>query len=393
MIVLDLPEVVLLYDPDGRVIDAEREDNAFTHKLIEMFMVEANEVLARLFEGLGVPLLRRIHPEPTPGDQEDMRKAAMVAGFRVPKNPTREELQGLLKATHGTPAARAVHMAVLRTMSKAEYSPALVGHFALASEAYAHFTSPIRRYADLTVHRALAEYLKHTDNGRQRPRNDKDKKELGRDLMRTESCPPDDVLVEVGRHAGMREDNAEAAERALRNFLVLQLLEQHIGESYSGVVTGINPRGLFVQLDKYLADGFIKAEDLPGDETRDNLRPQWKVDQKSGALVDIRSGRSYNFGDLVTVKIAAVDLAKRQMELVIDSASSRAGGKAKKIPTGLQIGLGGGMSSKKPGATGGGAGFGDFDRGGKGGKTGGQRRSQKSKARDKGKGNRFKDKK
>jgi ribonuclease R len=390
MIVLDLPEVVLIYDQDGRVVDAEREDNAFTHKLIEMFMVEANEVLARLFEGLGVPLLRRIHPEPTPGDQEDMRKAAMVAGFRVPKNPTREELQGLLKATHGTPAARAVHMAVLRTMSKAEYSPALVGHFALASEAYAHFTSPIRRYADLTVHRALAEYLKHTDNGRKRPRSDHDKKALGHDLMRTEACPPDDVLVEVGRHAGMREDNAEAAERALRGFLVLQLLEQHIGESYSGVVTGINPRGLFVQLDKYLADGFIKAEDLPGDETRENLRPQWKIEPKSGALVDIRSGRSFNFGDLVTVKIAAVDLAKRQMELVIDGASSRAGGKAKKIPTGLQTGLGGGMSSNK--GAGGSGGFG----GGGSGKwdkmTGGERRSQKSKSRDKGKGNRFRDK-
>jgi hypothetical protein len=105
--------------------------------------------------------------------------------------------------------------------------------------------------------------------------------------------------------------------------------------------------------------------------------------------VDIRSGRSFNFGDLVTVKIAAVDLAKRQMELVIDGASSRAGGKAKKIPTGLQTGLGGGMSSNK------GAGSGGFGGGGPGKwnkMTGGERRSQKSKARDKGKGNRFRDK-
>jgi ribonuclease R len=173
-----------------------------------MFMVEANEVLARLFENLGVPLLRRIHPEPTPGDT-DMRKAAMVAGFRVPKNPTREELQGLLEATRGTPAARAVHMAVLRTMTKAEYSPALVGHFALASEAYAHFTSPIRRYADLTVHRALAEYLKHTENGRKRPRSDHDKRRWG-DLMRFRGLPAETMCSSSGRHAGMREDNAEA---------------------------------------------------------------------------------------------------------------------------------------------------------------------------------------
>jgi ribonuclease R len=374
MIVLDLPEVVLIYDEHGHVIDAEREDDAFTHKLIEMFMVEANEVVARLFENLQVPLLRRIHPDPIPGDVDSMRKTAMVAGYRIPKNPTREELQGLLQATAGTPAARAIHMAVLRTLSKAEYSPALIGHFALASEAYAHFTSPIRRYADLTVHRAIAEYLERTENGKSRPRNDKQLNELGRDLRDSKQCPTVEELTEVGRHATQREVNAEAAERELRNFLVLQLLEKHIGEAFPGVVTGLNQRGIFVQIDKYLADGFIKAEDLPGDVTRENVTPMWRIDQRTGALTDIRSGRSFNFGDLVTVKIAAVDLAKRQMDLVIDDASSRAGGKAKKAILSKKDGglaIGGGMSHSQ------GAGF--------GGMTGSQRRSQRSKSRDKGK--------
>lgn len=381
MIELELPECVLIFDEHGHVVDAEREDDAYTHKLIEMFMVEANEVLARLFEGLQVPLLRRIHPDPVPGDVDDMRKAAMVAGFRVPKNPTRDELQGLLDATRGTPAARAVHMAVLRTLSKAEYSPALIGHFALASEAYAHFTSPIRRYADLTVHRALAAYLRATDNGRKRPKSDKEKREMGMDLLRTSMCLPEEELVEIGRHATQREENAESAERELRNFLVLQLLEKHIGETFPGVVTGISPRGLFIQLDKYMADGFLKAEDLPGDVTRENLTPQWRVDQKSGALVDQRSGRSFNFGDSVKVKVAQVDLAKRRMELVLDDAASRAAGKAKKIATGLQTGLGGGFSSGK------GAGFGKIDS-----RTGSQKRDQRSKARDRGKKNWRRDK-
>lgn len=382
MISLDLPEVNLIFDESGRVIDAEPEDDAFTHKLIEMFMVEANEVLARLFENLGVPLLRRIHPEPTPGDVDEMRKAAMVAGFKIPRNPTREELQGLLNATRGTSAARAVHMAVLRTLTKAEYSPALIGHFALASDAYAHFTSPIRRYADLTVHRALAEYLRRTDNGRRRPKSDADRRALGEDLRRTPACPDEETLVEIGRNATMREENAESAERELRSFLVLQLLAEHIGESYNGVVTGVNQRGVFVQLDKWLADGFIKSEDLPGDVTRENLTPYWKVDQKTGALVDQRSGRSFNFGDLVVCKIASVDLAKRQLELVIDDASRRAGGKAKKPSLNFGGGLGGGMS------TGTGAGFREF--GGRG-MTGSQRRSQKSKMREKRKGNHRRD--
>src|SRR6185295_1621140 len=324
-------------------------DDAFTHKLIEMFMVEANEVLARLFEKLHVPLLRRIHPEPTPGDTDEVRKTAMVAGFKIPKSPTRTELQGLLLATKGTPAARAVHMAVLRTLTRAEYSPALVGHYALASEAYAHFTSPIRRYADLTVHRALAAYLQRTKNGQTRPATDSERKALGRELLRDDACPDEAELVEIGRHAGMREDNAESAERDLRGFLVLQLLSDHVGEVYSAVVTGISPRGLFLQIDKYLADGFIKAEDLPGDVTRDNLLPIWKVDAKSGALVDIRSGRSFNFGDRVQAKIASVDLAKRQLELVLDDVAGRAAGKAKKAFTPEDMrklaagGIGGGM--------------------------------------------------
>lgn len=377
MISLELPEVVLLFDENGRVIDAEREDDAFTHKLIEMFMVEANEVLARLFEKVSVPLLRRTHPEPTPGDTDTLRKAAMVAGFRIPKNPTREELQGLVNATKGTPAARAVHMAVLRTMSKAEYSPALIGHFALASEAYAHFTSPIRRYADLTVHRALAEYLKNTKNGENRPKSDEDFKNLGKKLRSSEMCPPESELVEIGKHASMREKNAEDAEHALRQFLVLQLLESHIGESYGGVVTGVVPRGIFVQIDKYLCDGFVKSTDLPGDVTRANQTPIWKVDGRTGALVDIKSGRSFNMGDSVTVKIVSVDLAKRQLELVVDDASGRAVGKVKKVAE--KGPLAGGFSS------GGGAGFGNM--------TGEQRRSKKSKARDKGKPDWRRDKK
>jgi len=382
MIVLELPEVVLKFDENGHVVDAEKEDDAFTHKLIEMFMVEANEVLARLFEGLGVPLLRRIHPEPVPGDVDAMRKVAMVSGFRIPKNPTREELQGLLDATRGTPAARAVHMAVLRTLSKAEYSPALIGHFALASEAYAHFTSPIRRYADLTVHRALAEYLRRTENGEQRPRSDAQKRELGAKMRETEACPSEEDLTQIGINATQREVNAEQAEQALRTFLVLQLLEKHIGETFKGVVTGVNNRGIFVQLDKFLADGFVKSEDLPGDVTRDNLTPFWKIDPRSGGLVDQRSGRSFNTGEFVTVKIANVDLAKRQMDLTIDDAANRAVGKAKK--GGLLFGqaLGGGMSSAS--ASGG------FEK--RKGMDGEARRSQKSKSRDKGKGNRFRDK-
>jgi len=369
MISLDLPDVELIFDENGRVVDAEREDDAFTHTVIEMFMVEANENLARLFERMGVPLMRRIHPEPTPGDSDALQKAATVAGFKIPSHPTREELQSLLDATRGTPAARAVHMAVLRTLTKAEYSPALLGHFALASEAYAHFTSPIRRYPDLTVHWALGAYLEHTDNGQRRPRSEDDRKSLGANLRDLPRVLTQDELVELGRHCTSTEERAEAAERELRQFLVLQLLAEHIGEEYDGVVTGVSQRGVFVQLSKFLADGMIKASDLPGDTSREAKPPKWKIDQRTGALVDANSGRSYNMGDTVRVRIAQVDLPRRQMDLAIADPDARASGKAKGPAAGLSLGQGGG-GGLEPGT-------------GQAIKTpGSQRRSRKSKQRD-----------
>ena len=378
MIHLELPDVVLIFDENGKVIDAEREDDAYTHTLIEMFMVEANEVLARLFDNLNVPLLRRIHPDPTPTDVDHLQKAARVAGFTIPKSPSREEMQSLLDATRGTPAARAVHMAVLRTLTKAAYSPASVGHFALASGAYAHFTSPIRRYPDLTVHRALAAYLERTDNGRNRPQSESQKASLGARLR--DELPDQPTLVTIGHHCSTTEVNAADAERDLRQFLVLQLLSEKIGEVFSGVVTGVSPRGVFVQIDKYLADGLIKREDLPGDVTRSNAPPSWRIDTKSGALVDAKSGRSFNMGDSVQVAIGSIDLSKRQLELLIADPESRAVGRAK-ATGGLKIGTD--------------SAFGGLEGGrGKGFKQPGDvRRSQKSKSRDRNKTDYRRDKK
>ncbi len=373
MIHLDLPEVDLIFDENGKVVDAQKEDDAFTHTLIEMFMVEANEAMASLFEKLEVPVLRRTHPEPTPGDVDDLRKTATVAGFKIPQSPTREELQTLLDATAGTTSARAVHMAVLRTMTKAVYSPALIGHYALASHAYAHFTSPIRRYPDLTLHRAIWAYLKRTNNGVNRPSRDEEWKNLGRALRDDDYCPDKNTLAEVGAHCSGTEQNATGAERELRQFLVLQLMEQHIGEEFEGFITGVSPKGVYVQIEKYLADGMVAKKDLVGDTTRSKRPPTWRLDDRTGAMVDQHSGRSYNIGDRVKVNIANVDLALRQMDLVITDGASRAAGKLKGPAARLQLGGGdmGGLGETE------GAGFRK--------PPGEQRRSRKSKSRDKGK--------
>ena len=333
MIHLDLPDVELIFDDSGHVIDAQPEDNAYTHTLIEMFMVEANEALARLFEELGVPLLRRIHPEPAPGDFDQLREFVKVAGYKIPKSPTREELQGLLDATAGKPSAPAVHFAVLRTLTRAEYSPALIGHFALASEAYAHFTSPIRRYPDLTVHRSLTQYLAMTENGTRPPRSDAEKTRLGKELRDTDACPDESELTQIGGRCNLQEQAATDAERELRQFLVLQLLEGHIGEVFDGLVTGVTGAGVFVRLDKYLAEGMVRMEDLPSFDASGNVtrggKSRWMLDKRTGALVEQNSGRSFSIGDRIGAVILQIDLARRQMQLGIAQPTSRETGKTK----------------------------------------------------------------
>src|SRR5678815_2405429 len=158
-IVLDLPEVELVLDEEGKVVDAVPEDQSFTHTLIEMFMVEANEAVARLLDSQGLPFLRRVHPAPEVDSAERMRQFVQVAGFKLPRQLDRKALQGLLSTVKGRPESFAINLAVLKSLSRAEYSPERIGHYALASENYCHFTSPIRRYADLTIHRMLDAYF------------------------------------------------------------------------------------------------------------------------------------------------------------------------------------------------------------------------------------------
>lgn len=315
MIHLDLPEVELVFDDAGHVVDAVKEDSSFTHRLIEMFMVEANEAVARTFAGLDTPLLRRIHPDPTFGDIEEVRQFARLAKWRLPDEPTRKDLQALLEATRNSPAARAIHFSILRCMSKAVYSPALIGHYALASEHYAHFTSPIRRYPDLLVHRVVHSYLDITDNGRDSG-GGKKRRALSRQLSEDPRVLGEAELIELGHHTSDREVAAEAAEKDLRTFLVLQLLhEKHLGDEFDGTVTGIMPNGtVFVSIDRYLVDGAIPSRDMKGGDGRID---RWNRDQRSGRLIASRSGASIGLGDRIVARITSIDLRGRQLNLEI----------------------------------------------------------------------------
>lgn len=292
MIMLEVPEVELVLDEEGRVVDAVPAEAGFSHTIIEMFMVEANEAVARLLSGLEVPFLRRIHPEPEALASESLARFLRALGQRTGRRMNRQDVQRVLASVRGRPECYAVNLAVLRSMAQAEYSPQNVGHYALASEQYCHFTSPIRRYPDLTVHRLLEMYLRGELDGRGRRGVEADYEQL----------------AELGKHCSYTERRAEAAEQELRLVKILQLLSERVGQVMEAVVTGVTNFGLFVQCRRFLVEGLIRFADLPDD--------WWEVDERSGCLRGQRTGVRIQIGQVMKVKIERVDVAARQLDLV-----------------------------------------------------------------------------
>jgi ribonuclease R len=309
-LVLDLPEVSLVLDDSGKVVGAVPEDESFTHTIIEMFMVEANEAVARLLDSLSVPFIRRIHPEPERDSSDRLRRFVSAAGHRIPKDLDRKAIQSLLASVRGKPEAFAVNLAVLKSLSRAEYSPQSIGHYALASEYYCHFTSPIRRYADLAIHRLLDAYLAGRADAHRGGRT-------GRGRIDPNKVVPYDDLVELGRYLSFTERRADDAERELRQAKVLELLQERVGDEFTGVVTGITNFGIFIQIQDYLVDGLIRYEHL--------LDDWWDVDEKSGMVRGQRTGKKIGIGDIVRVAIVRVDTARRELDLSITQLLGKGG--------------------------------------------------------------------
>jgi ribonuclease R len=305
---LDLPKVDLVLNDVGKVVDAQPEDDAFTHTLIEMFMVEANEAVARLFQKLDVPAIRRIHPEPDPDASARLGRFIMVAGHKLPSDPTRHDLQKILKSVHGKPEAFAINMAVLKSLARAEYSPEIIGHYALASDHYTHFTSPIRRYADLMVHRLLDAWFEAIDA-------DFGRGPIGFEPATLRDVPTVQDLLMQGQHLSFTERRAESAERELRQVKLLELMEKHIDEQFPGVVTAITKFGIFIQLDKWLVEGLVRYQGMLGDF--------WEVDERGGVVRGRRTGQRIHVGDVATVRVARVDHARRELNLEVIALRSR----------------------------------------------------------------------
>ncbi|NLX94613.1 MAG: ribonuclease R [Rhodopirellula sp.] len=280
---LSMPEVKIDLDKQGRVSGAHVVQHTESHQIIEEFMLAANEAVAETLRDKELFFLRRIHKAPVARKLKVLTDFVSELGFDTESLESRFELQKLLNQVQGRPEQHAVNYAVLRSLQRAVYSPEDEGHYALASDCYCHFTSPIRRYPDLTVHRLVTAMLE----GR-KPKND-----FGE-------------LVIAGEHCSQREERAESAERELTKVKLLAYLSQRIGEEMEAVITGVESYGIFVQGIEMPAEGLVHVEAMVDD--------YYRFDRAAHTLSGHRSGNTFRLGDRVRVAVARVDIDRRELD-------------------------------------------------------------------------------
>jgi ribonuclease R len=277
---LDLPERRILLKSDGTVDRVVTPERLESHRLIEEFMILANVAAAETLERAHVPLIYRVHDEPSPEKVEALREFLGTLGISLPKGGTLRpaNFNFILERVRGRDIEKHVNEVVLRTQAQAEYAAENYGHFGLNLRRYAHFTSPIRRYADLIVHRGLIRTLR---------------------LDRGDGLPADaDVraLGEIAASVSAAERRAMRAERETADRLIAHFLADRVGATFDGHIGGVTRAGLFVKLDETGADGFVPAATLG----RDYFRYQ----ETAHALIGQATGETYRLGDRVSVRLA-----------------------------------------------------------------------------------------
>ncbi|MEN7343433.1 MAG: ribonuclease R, partial [Pseudomonadota bacterium] len=288
---LDLPQLRIRMNREGEVLGMQASPRNDAHKLIEECMIAANVEAAKFIAKKKVQALFRIHAKPDEDRFNEFRLYMLGLGFKVPHaaHPKPKDLRSLMAKAQSRPDAYAINMALLRSFSHAEYTPENEGHFGLALDAYAHFTSPIRRYPDLLVHRAIRHM---TSGGKARAY------QYGAERM-----------VQLGKLTSERERRAEEATREVESLLKCQYMQKHLGGRFDGIISGVTHFGLFVQITSLQIDGLIHVSNLGSD--------YFTHEPEAQRLKGQRTGQVYALGDAVEVIVDRVDLESRQIDFVL----------------------------------------------------------------------------
>lgn len=291
---LSMPEVKIDFDRQGRVSGAHVAPHDPSHQIIEEFMLAANMAVATALDDRDIPFLRRVHADPEETKLRAFGEFVTSLGYPLKRYQSRPDLQRLLDQVHETPHKHAVNYAFLRSLKQAQYSPEPLGHYALAAEHYCHFTSPIRRYPDLTIHRLFELLAAGTERG---------------------TYESEVELTAAGEHCSRTERRAEQAERELIKVKLLTYMADRIGAQFDAIITGVADFGFFCQAIEIPAEGLVHVTTLDDDH--------YYFDQAAHTLIGRRSGRQHRLGDKVRVVVAHVDVDRRQLDFRL--AHSRAG--------------------------------------------------------------------
>ncbi len=286
----DLPEPEVILGLTGELESIVLRERNTAHRIIEEFMIAANEEVARFLYERQIPTLYRIHEPPEREKLDDLVQYMKSLGYniKVPKKINSFWCQKILGMVEGKPEEYIINSMLLRTMSQAVYSPENIGHFGLASKTYLHFTSPIRRYPDLIVHRILKGNLRR---------------------IRKKQVYTEDELLFLGDHLSKRERVAMEAEREMLERLKIRYMEDKIGQVFEGIVSSVTSFGMFVELKEILISGVVRLVDMSDD--------YYEFDSKRHILRGKRTGKIYRLGQEVKLKLIAVNKARRHINFEI----------------------------------------------------------------------------
>lgn len=300
----DTTETAIIFNDERKIEKIVPRSRNDAHKMIEECMLAANVATARFLDKHDLPALYRIHERPTPERLDKLRLFLNELGLSVGGGdlPTPQDYQALREAIAGRPDADIIQTVMLRSMNQAVYSPQNEGHFGLAYQAYAHFTSPIRRYPDLLVHRAIRSVIRG-------PRQTNT-------VMRVEGAPVEppskwcpytfEQMLELGEHCSMTERRADEATRDVESWLKCEFMSDKLGETFEGTVASVTQFGLFVRLDAFFVEGLVHVTSLPSD--------YYYYEAEKHRLKGERTGTTYRLGDGLTIQVARVDMDDRKID-------------------------------------------------------------------------------
>ncbi len=287
-------ETYMTFDELGGIKEILPRSRNEAHKLIEECMLLANVAAAEYCLKNDIPMLYRVHEAPEFSRIQKVRDFVKLLGLKFPEQPTQADYQAVIEATKDRIDAPSIHAVLLRSMMQAYYGPKNVGHYGLAYEAYTHFTSPIRRYPDLLLHRAIKAHL-----------------------VKKPYPLSGAALDDAGEHFSQTERRADEASRSVTSWLKCHYMQQHLGEEFVGIISAVTEFGLFVTLKDLYVDGMIHVSQL-GDDF-------FVYDQSSQSLVGQNHGQIFGLGDEVKIKVAGVNLEERKIDFELLQQLSHAG--------------------------------------------------------------------